>query len=709
VVCGLSALVISGGVGPVFTLVYAALLVVSWKLENTTWQISERLGTALVILVVPGFYTAWKFNLFGFATNESALAGVLAEVILGLALIKLLQRKRDRDWLFLYLMAFFEILLSAALSISPMFLAVLVVYLLITAVAIIAFEIRKSASSLASRTPSEVAERLDAAPFRRLPSTAVLLIAAVTAVAAPVFFMLPRVGGAGLGANQNSVSGMTGFSDRVRLGEIGRILQSDETVMRVKVETRGETVTGLRWRGIALDQFDHKTWRQSRPRKQTYIRGDRDAFLVGFRFTKPRLVFQSIYLEPMDTPVLFTLPHPILVQGNFNEIRKDEDDGLTVGRHPNERINYSVQSDLSFPPPEQLRADQSAYPADEFVKYLQLPDDLDPRIAELANEISGGQSNRFDKAAAVEQHLQTKFGYTLEQKAAGAQPVADFLFNVREGHCEYFSSAMVLMLRTQGIAARVVNGFQQGTYNRTADVFVVKQKDAHSWVEVYFPKERAWVAFDPTPFAGRSDGTETAGLLGSLRGYLEALETFWIQYFVAYDDKEQSSLFRSVKDGFSGAQDSVTVRFEELQARLRDWWSAVSGERGLAAGLAAAGYGAGYLAALVAAVWLLSTVFRRERLARWWKIIAGRLRARRSPGIVEFYDRMVRILARQGFERAACQTPLEFASALPIPEAVAITEKYNRVRFGGKDLSAEEAAQIESMLGGLESRRADSA
>ena len=115
----------------------------------------------------------------------------------------------------------------------------------------------------------------------------------------------------------------------------------------------------------------------------------------------------------------------------------------------------------------------------------------------------------------VEEYLRTSFGYTLEQKASGDDPLSDFLFNVREGHCEYFATAMAVMLRTKGIATRVVNGFQEGEFNATANMYVVRQRHAHSWVEVYFPGENAWITFDPTPSAGRESGASMSGITAS--------------------------------------------------------------------------------------------------------------------------------------------------------------------------------------------------
>ena len=139
--------------------------------------------------------------------------------------------------------------------------------------------------------------------------------------------------------------------------------------------------------------------------------------------------------------------------------------------------------------------------------------------------------NRYDEAKAIESQLQSDYGYSLQMKAGGPDPLADFLFNVKTGHCEYFSTAMAVMLRTRGIASRVVNGFLPGEYNEAAGAYTVRQSDAHSWVEVYFPESRTWVTFDPTPAAGRTEPVST-GLTAQLGKYAEALElsgfnTWW--------------------------------------------------------------------------------------------------------------------------------------------------------------------------------------
>src|SRR2546423_5090616 len=151
-----------------------------------------------------------------------------------------------------------------------------------------------------------------------------------------------------------------------------------------------------------------------------------------------------------------------------------------------------------------LRAAPTEYSSDIRSTYLQLPPGLDPRIQEFAREITRKATTPFDKAVAIENHLRSRFAYTLNLTGKpGGDPLAHFLFQTRAGHCEYFASAMIIMLRTLGIPSREVNGFLRGEYNDLAGDYIVRASDAHSWVEVYFPGT-GWVAFDPTP-AGAQD------------------------------------------------------------------------------------------------------------------------------------------------------------------------------------------------------------
>ena len=707
VFCGFLSLWVSGTFGIIGTALFVTASVAAWFLEGSRWQVSEKLGTALIVLALPAYFLAWKFQLITFTGRETAIAGLLGRLILSLTAIKLLQRKTDRDWIFLYLMAFFEVLLAAGLSISALYLASLLAFLLVMVCTIIAFEIRKTSRAVNEKVAVPQARSRRGGfvvgadvPFRRLPATAVVLIVSIVAIGLPLFFFLPRVGGAGFGGMQNGVSTYSGFSDTVRLGGIGRIQQSDDVVMRVRLEGGEGEQSDLYWRGVALDTFDNQSWSKSNKQaREPYTRGERELIQVDFATGRDNLLVQTVYLEPLDTSVLFGLPRVVALQTNLPVVYKDLDGGLSSSRN-SERISYRVLSDRAVPQPAQLRADNQQYSA-ALTDYLALPDEFDNRIAELAASIAAGKKNRYDKAQAVESYLQTNFSYTLEQKAGGPHPLSDFLFNVKQGHCEYFATAMAIMLRTQGIATRVVNGFHQGDYNETAGVYVVRQKNAHSWVEVYFPHENAWVKFDPTPPVGQVAPAENLGITGSFRKYLDAFETFWIQYFVAYDNQEQRSLMRSVRTSFLDYQVRTANLLGTTQSLLGEWWADVKGDRGRAARAAAVGYAGLYVVMGIVGALLLVWLGTRVVKSRVWQKLADWLRGRRPASIVEFYDRMLQILSDKGYTREPHQTPLEFAYALNMPEAINVTEKYNRVRFGEKDLSAIEASEIENWLEGI--------
>lgn len=704
VLCGFFSLWVSGTFGIVATVLFVAVLTAAWFFEDTRRQITERIGTALIVLALPVFYLVWRFQIVPLYGSETLLAGILARMILSLTAIKLLQKKSDRDWIFLYLMSFFQVLLAAGLSISPLYLVSFLVYLFVMVSAIIAFEIRKTSRAVAQKMGSatlgaETPKMSATLRIRRLPTTAITLIVFIVVVAVPLFFMLPRVGGAGFGGSQSNLKTRTGFSESVTLGRIGDIQSSDEVAMRVKLEPASETYSNLYFRGVALDTFDGKTWSKSRTgEKLPFGRDDYDRFQIDRATRLDNLVTQTIYLEPLDSPVLFALPKAVAIQGNFPIIRKDTFGALSFDPRP-ERISYKVVSDRSLPDPSRLRDDNDAY-GSEMQNYLQLPDHFDKRIFDLAYGIASKERNRYDRAAAIEKHLQTKFGYTLEQKAGGDDPVADFLLNVREGHCEYFATSMVLMVRSQGIAARIVNGFHGGDYNSAADMTIVKERNAHSWVEVYFPKENVWVPFDPTPYSEQPGG-EATGITGQFNKYAEALEAFWIENFVAFDNQEQRSLVRSVRNGFVDYQAKIAALLGVSRSLASEWLDEVRGTKGLQASLSAIGFGLIYVISGILGLVLLRLMYRKLLSLKVWGRVWDRVFARRHASIVEFYDRMLVVLADKGFTRAPHETPLEFAFGVGSAEVVSITETYNRVRFGQKDLSPDEANEVEGWLARL--------
>lgn len=700
VFCGFLSLWVSGTFGVVGTCLFVGVMAAAWFLEGSRWQITERIGTALIVLSLPAFYLIYQFQLIPLYGSETVIAGILSRMILSLTAIKLLQKKSDRDWIFLYLMAFFEVLLAAGLSISLLYLLSFVLFVMIMVCTIIAFEVKRTAERVAKSAgpPVQIESRaglpgVGTKYLRRLSFSAALMVSLIIAAAIPLFFVLPRVGGAGFGGNQSGLSTYSGFSSTVRLGGIGRIQQNDEVVMRVRSDSRGEGY----YRGVALDTFDNVSWSKSRAGVKEQVRRlDDDTLRFEPVSSYDGYRKETIYLEPLDTPVIFARPRLVAIE-NGPVIASRDQFGAVEFPRSFERTTYTAISDTQLPPPDELRADPTQY-GSEMQNYLQVPAGQDRRIFDLAYAVSSSAKNRYDKAAAVERYLQTKYAYTLEQAAAGDEPLSDFLFNVRRGHCEYFATAMVMMLRTQGIAARLVNGFHGGDHNDMTGITVIRQRHAHSWVEVYFPTTKVWVTFDPTPFSDSTEIGRFDGFGGTISKYLDAIQAVWIEYFVAFDGQGQRSATRTFRGAITGYQETISSYAMHSSAVLKEWWSEVRGDKGLAASLAAIGWLAAYVSGLVVGIALLAWICRK--IVKWkvWRRLADRIYRRRGQKIVEFYDRMQRMLKVRGFIRRPDQTPLEFAFATGIPEAMSITQRYNSVRFGEKTLSDEEADEIEMWL-----------
>ena len=460
--------------------------------------------------------------------------------------------------------------------------------------------------------------------------------------------------------------------------------------MHVRIESGNAAPNaGLRWRGVALDEFTGRAWMKSAAAARFEKKeSESGLFQVGTTEDLRRLTIQNFFLEPVDTPVLFGAPRIVAVQGRLPFVRVDSESAIQTRPHEQERLVYKIYSDTTEPAANVLRADRLQYLV-ESARYLELPRNLDARIGELTAKITqqAGARNGYDTSRAIQSYLRDNYGYTLELKAGGRDPLADFLFNVKAGHCEYFATAMAVMLRTQGIASRVVNGFLPGEYNEAAGAYTVRQSDAHSWVEVYFPETRSWVTFDPTPPAGRTARVRT-GLAGVLSKYSEALELMWFQYVVGYDKQEQRSLVTSVRKQLVDLQRGSISKFEQLRTALPILIRPIVVVFGSLAGL-------------------LSVVFlaRRVRRLGWRRGMkvwhTGEVEATR----VDFYERLLKILEKQGINRELYQTPLEFAFGVDGSEARAITNAYNRVRFGEEKLSDSERTEIEHLLTRLERKR----
>ncbi len=696
----------------VFSLgLFGIVLFVGWliDLERIRWRLNHRSANWLMAGAMTFVIAEWR--LFG-----APPVIVILHFVFFAASLKLLRRKSARDWVWLYVVTFCQVLMAAGMMVSTTFLFLTVVYLFAATSAFIGYEMRRSASAFATNNPprrmtveyrrESDQSRIGAPRMAPLPIFSACALAAILLLAAPLFLAMPRVSrGFSRGGLLRGES-LSGFSDSVRLGEVAQIKLNPQVVMRVRVRFLGDARPHtLRWRGVTLDNYDGQSWNYTGPRPESLKRSV-DGFRLDEAESRRGDTEQRFFVEPLDINTVFVAPQPRMITG-LTQLARDQGDSLWTAAHDYYKLDYTVFSDTEEVPDEILAAENSrAYPSEIQRRYLQAPDNRDRRIDELAAEVTRGATTTIEIARKIESYLRENYGYALDlRRVVDGDPVADFLFNTREGHCEYFASAMVLMLRSRRVPARLVNGFQMGEYNEAADFYTVRQSDAHSWVEVYFPRRSqggVWVAFDPTPAAGQS--VYGGGLVAWLRHRREALEMFWMEHVVGFDANKQFSIVgaaqRWVSSLFSAYRWNVSSRWFDWASkwsrdagqrkgredapveRPPETTSAVSGGRALA------------LALSVAAL-ALAAAFSWRRYGRSWRRNAKRDSV--AAGVA-FYLEMSRALERAGHKRAPHQTPAEYAEQLRIPAVTEITNLYQQVRFGARILGDDEIARIDLLL-----------
>lgn len=650
------------------------------------------------------------------STNPSLLAALLGAVhfLLFVMLVRLYSASTDRDALFLAMLSFAAILASSILTIDTSFLVLFFVFLMFGVATFIGLELRRGANG--AITPA-----LDAQPSReRRLSRALSLAALSVALGAIVlgsglFFVFPRFNAGYLGRASMQPSLMTGFNDDVELGQIGTIKKNPEVVMRVKTGKPVE-YPSLRWRGIALTNFDGHRW--TRPDRGEQLDPDAEGWMnvadpeQRVERSSPSLRY-TVLLQPVASDAIFTAGVAILIQGNFagegsnsdwtirhSYLRRDFTGSLFNPFHNYAAVRYNGVSRLPANNGARLRGAGSEYPAGVRQIYLQLPAPIDPRIAELAKQVSARGQNAYDKALAIQNFLSSnRFIYSLNLTGApGEDPLAHFLFVTRTGHCEYFASAMAIMLRTLGIPSREVNGFLPGEYNDVAGDYIVRGSDAHSWVEVYFPGT-GWVTFDPTPATAQS-----FGLLSRVGLYIDWLQLSWAEWVINYDFSHQLQMAAAVQRSSRNWTDSARASYLKMEWKGRRWLKSWEKEHA-ALGVMLPGM---LILLLVAVRYdLLRTAIRR---LRWYLQLRGPEEARANPQLASrLYSELLRLLERRGFARRDSETPLEFASSVQMPALAPAVQEFTRIyghaRFGGAPCDAPRLTSLlEQIRSALRSR-----
>ncbi|MEP6645331.1 MAG: DUF3488 and transglutaminase-like domain-containing protein [Acidobacteriaceae bacterium] len=683
---GFGALAATGGLdlGTIF-LVGAALLFRGYLIaRRLTWLVPER-WTAVLTIGYAVFYIADYFFISGLFLNATV------HLVLFAMVLRLFSAQRTRDHYFLAVIAFLMVLAAAVLTVDSSFLLAFSAFMLMAVITFILMEMDSSAGKATIQSK----ESRDARAYRHmgmsLLATVPAIVTLILIAAAGIFFLLPRVSAGYLSNYKGNSDFSTGFSDRVELGSIGQIQQSSSVVMHIQIDGDIGGQYDLKWRGVALNIFDGKSW--SNAHEEHVVQR-----LPGGRFMLPQTNYPGaakaagplhyrVLMEPIGSNVFFLANVPTTVQGNYSMLATDAGGGV-FDLDPQHPVNsYEASSNISSPDAAQLSGVAQSYPADILLNNLQLPA-IDPRIPILAAQITDGKKSDYERALALEDYLRTHFGYTLQlPRTRPRDPLANFLFERKQGHCEYFASAMAVMLRSLKIPSRVVNGFRTGEFNDLSSKYVIRASNAHSWVEVYFP-DHGWISFDPTP----AGGSELHSEWNRLGLYVDAMASFWREWVVNYDAGHQENLGRSTfqrtRTTFQEFRDWARRHYESLLSSAHRAQDAMSGSP--------AKWGSEAVVSL-AIVLLAANLKRLWRMARSFNLARHPGKAPRLAASI-WYERMVRMIARRGWRKSASQTPDEFAGAIEDPRIRILVQDFSRcyekARFGE---SAEDAIHLPEM------------
>src|SRR5579863_2844496 len=485
-----------------------------------------RMVAALAIAYM-GFFPVDYYYISG------TFLSATVHMVFFLAVLKLLTAKTPRDFAYLKAIAGLELIAAAVLSEGLSFLAYLAVFVLFAIATFASGEVRRAAGA------QVVVSRGGLKAFsRRLGVVSACLFGGILFMTVCLFFVLPRTARAAFERFAPARYRLTGFSNNVTLGEIGRIKQSSAPVMHVR-SYQGEGFLPVKWRGAALAEFDGKRWFNPSGLDQA-IQVDNGEVVVRSATEGaargPNLIYQ-VHLEPLIADTLFFAGTVETIKIDVRYLRYSRGGGFHVSpRYGNRGLNYSA---YGFLPNEWAPGRYSAQLPQGFVReYLSLPP-TDPRILELAEQMTAGAETPAQKARAIEGHLRQDYGYTLDLLSKPVDdPLAYFLFVRKKGHCEYFASSMAVMLRTLGIPSRVVTGFQSGVYNPMTGWQVMRASDAHSWVEAWI-EGRGWTTFDPTPF---DPSAGQPGLMSRLALLTDTAAQFWNDWVMSYDMEHQVAL-----------------------------------------------------------------------------------------------------------------------------------------------------------------------
>jgi transglutaminase-like putative cysteine protease len=736
----------AGGAPPVrgFALLHKSVAYVLAYLGLFGLALGGELDLPSILVLVIGFAATWRAEgarldtaswqrgwtiALALALVFQIVRGALGEPWLGTALVwtgalqlaRLANRRTAREYLQIALLAFLHLcaatVLSTEISYGFAFLGFIVVAPWMLALTHLRAEIEsqhvsrtREVRASETHTPDDEritlppgvsagathaqlarvlsSRRLVGAPF--LVGTALLSVP-LFAMTALLFVAFPRVGLGMLAFGGNDGNAIAGFGNEVELGQVGRIRDDPTVVVRVTPPNLGDSppqMLDLYLRGTSFDQYDGRRW------SRTWGIGGRrlpqllDEYPITRSFQRDDVPY-AIVLDAFDQAVVLLPEHTVAVM-----VPPHIANGLETERrltlYPGMDLRYEDHTELglrytAYVSPAPFREAVVPLTGDELARYLQVPEHHE-RLEALARDWTAGARTDRERAEQILARLHAApFSYSLDMRDPGDRPPLErFLFDWHAGHCEYYASAMAVLLRMVGVPSRNVTGFLGGRWNVYGRYYAVRSGDAHAWVEAYLPGE-GWVSFDPTP-PGRDDLGLAASLALELRNLFDAAVVWWELDVVSFDLRSQRDIARDAFRWMRGTRSSREVSSETDEPAARSQRSTVV-----------------WLAVLVALAALALWLWRRRARPD----DAEAPLPARVARVVALYRLLEAAMAERGVPRPAHRTPREHADALAASSfagaalVATVTDRYNEARFGTTELGVAEIAALEAQVRAL--------
>ena len=492
------------------------------------------------------------------------LLGNSIQFVVLLQIIRLLSPKTSRDWLQIYGLSFLHLVASTVISSDMSFAIIFVLYLVLSTWTLSLFNLQTQANDAWMEKEPHRFERLNLSKgiiTTRFFSLSAVLALSLLGSSLIIFFSFPRLSFGQFLRRATDPEDISGFSEEVELGTLGNIKNNPTIVFRAEIPNLKELgiyYDDIYWRGTATDLFDGRKWIQTRPQK---VRVGLDISNPTYEdesavYPDARLLEYSIFLEALSTPIIFTPDRLYRIEWKKNIVERIFRRGFFIHKNPHygsislltqrhylADLVYFGQSWVGRPEPEKLRKIRDPFPESIKEIYLQLPE-LHPEVIDLFDSINPPTSNLFDRVTYLKQFIQQNYRYTLDVQDVGvSDPLWFFFIKRKKGHCEYFSTAYSMLLRYHGIPVRQVMGFRGGELNPYGNYITVRESNAHSWVEVFFPKY-GWIRLDPTP----PDRilVDARELLKPMYQFFDYLRLRWNRYIVDYDLKSQIAAIQAI-------------------------------------------------------------------------------------------------------------------------------------------------------------------